>query len=206
MHQLFQIYAPLLKYIPEASHQYILEVLQRHPVRLKVTAPRKTRLGTYRRNKAGQDEISVNGDLNPYSFLITLIHELAHLIAFKQYGLNIAPHGKEWQKTFSQLLTPLLDIDCFPIEIAQHLKKKHNRLSASQCTDPILYKLLKEHEVMPKGVQLLKDLSVGAQFSLSNGMKFEKIKTNRTRAVCKKIEGSSKTLFTISLFAEVYPI
>ena len=195
-----------MKYIPLAAHSYILSLIKEHPVRLKVTAPRKTLLGSYRRNRKGQDEISLNGDLNPYSFLITLLHEFAHLKAFKEHGFQIAPHGKEWQITFSGLLAPLIEKKCFPEDIATHLTKKTNRLSASQCTDPVLYSLIKQYDQKTEGVKLLQELCVGDQFKLSNGLKFEKIKINRTRAVCKKIGSKPDQLFTISLLAEVYPI
>lgn len=207
MQDLPLLYAPLLNYIPQTAHKYILELIERHPIQLKITAPRKTLLGSYKRNNRGEDQISINGDLNPYSFLITLLHEFAHLKAFDQYGFSIEPHGPEWQKTFSNLLSPLLSIHCFPDEINDHLLKKNNQLSASQCTDPILYGYLKKYDCREEGVKLLRELCIGDHFSLSNGMQFKKLKINRTRAVCRRIDGhQAEHLFTISLLAEVYPI
>jgi predicted SprT family Zn-dependent metalloprotease len=44
----------------------------------------------------GKHEITVNSNLNKYKFLITLIHEISHLVAFEKFGRNIKPHGNEW--------------------------------------------------------------------------------------------------------------
>lgn len=205
---LHQLYQPLFKYIPEKAQDDLILLFQNHPVRLKVSKPRKTVLGTYRKNKKGQDEISINGDLNPFAFLITLLHEYAHLIAFKRHGFRISPHGSEWQQTFAEVLHPFLNNGSFPENITTYLQSKGNNLTASQCTDFHLYGLLKAYdEKEDDGAVLLKTLEIGDHFILSNGLRFEKVKINRTRAVCKKVSGNKKaSLYTISLLAEVIPV
>ena len=57
----------------------------------------------------GYTKITVNGDLNPYSFLITTIHEFAHLVTFEEYQGRVKPHGKEWQLTYSKMLYPVIE-------------------------------------------------------------------------------------------------
>ncbi len=205
---LHQLYQPLFKYIPENAQEELILLFQKYPVRLKVSKPRKTLLGTYRKNKKGQDEISINGDLNSFAFLITLLHEYAHLIAFQRHGFRISPHGKQWQKTFAEVLHPFLNNGSFPENITTYLQSKGNNLTASQCTDFHLYGLLKAYdEKEDDDAVLLKTLNIGDQFILSNGLRFEKVKINRTRAVCKKVEGiNHSALYTISLLAEVTPI
>ena len=47
-------------------------------------------------------------NLNPYRFLMTLVHEVAHLVAFQKYGRAIKPHGKEWKFTFQTLMLPFI--------------------------------------------------------------------------------------------------
>ena len=36
----------------------------------------------------------------------TLLHELAHLVAFHRYGTRIAPHGAEWKQACAELGIP----------------------------------------------------------------------------------------------------
>jgi predicted SprT family Zn-dependent metalloprotease len=39
--------------------------------------------------------------------LITLIHEISHLVAFEKFGRNIKPHGNEWKYSFQRLMIPI---------------------------------------------------------------------------------------------------
>lgn len=52
-------------------------------------------------------QIQLNLDMlleNTHQFIEEVIpHELAHLIAYKQFGGRIAPHGKEWQMVMEQV-------------------------------------------------------------------------------------------------------
>lgn len=204
-----QKFEPLRKFLPENSMDEIIKLLLLHPIRLKVTKPRKTRLGTYSQQANGQDVITVNGDLNPYAFLVTLLHEFAHLIAFKQYGFKIRSHGKEWQETFASLLKPFLEQKLFPKEIIDLFERRGNQLSASQCTDPELYSLLRKYDKgnHNESVSLLKDLDLGTIFQLVDGPVFKKLKVNRTRAVCEMIKGNKPgQMFTVSLLAKVIKI
>ena len=71
----------LEEYIPAGSSQLVFEYLKHYKVHLTITRSRKTVLGDYRHAIGAKNHrISVNGTLNIYAFLITLIHELAHLI------------------------------------------------------------------------------------------------------------------------------
>ena len=73
----------LSKYLPANFIEIVVELLVKHPVKFRVAKPRKTKLGDFRANRDGLHQITVNGDLNPYSFLITTIHEFAHLVTFQ---------------------------------------------------------------------------------------------------------------------------
>src|SRR5919112_5025590 len=97
------------KYIPEKSARLVLDYLTLHKVHLTITKDRKSVLGDYRHATTyNNHRISINGTLNKYSFLITLIHELAHLITFMQYKNRVEPHGKEWKKLYAVLLKDFL--------------------------------------------------------------------------------------------------
>ena len=87
------------KYIPDQAVEPVFELIKALGVHLKIVDERVTRHGDYRRLADGGHQITVNTNLNTYRFLITLIHEIAHLVAFQKYGARIKPHGKEWKYT-----------------------------------------------------------------------------------------------------------
>ena len=75
-------------------------------------------LGDYRNAVNGKNHrVTVNGNLNTYAFLITLLHELAHLLAYEQYGNRIFAHGKEWKSIYGKLLHDFLSRKIFPEDI-----------------------------------------------------------------------------------------
>jgi predicted SprT family Zn-dependent metalloprotease len=58
--------------------------------------------------------------------LITLIHEISHLVAFEKFGRNIKPHGNEWKYSFQRLMIPYIRPEIFPSQLlpllARHFK------------------------------------------------------------------------------------
>src|SRR6478735_2373906 len=95
----------LKTYLPENSFEQVTFFLQHYKVHLTITRQRQTVLGDYRNAADGKNHrISVNGNLNKYAFLITLLHELAHLLAFEKYGNRIVTHGREWKSVYSNIL------------------------------------------------------------------------------------------------------
>src|SRR5215212_12235355 len=108
----------LQDYLPPTTFEDVLTYLQDPHVHLTVARQRKSILGDYRHRTHGQNHrISVNGNLNKYAFLITLLHELAHLLTFEKFGNRIAPHGKEWKNVFSRLLAQFIEHNVFPADI-----------------------------------------------------------------------------------------
>ena len=73
----------LEKYIPEHSVDAVFELIKANQVHLKIVNERVTRHGDYRKGLSGKHVITVNTSLNKYRFLITLIPEIAHLVAFE---------------------------------------------------------------------------------------------------------------------------
>ena len=85
----------LSSFLPEGSFEEVVAYIKQYRVHLTITRKRKSVLGDYRHAFAGKNHrITVNGDLNPYEFLITLLHELAHLLTFEQYRHRVEAHGK----------------------------------------------------------------------------------------------------------------
>jgi len=105
--------ATLENYLPQFTVKPITELLKLYKVQLKIVQERKTRHGDYRKNINGSHAITVNSNLNKYRFLVTLVHEIAHLVAFEKYGRSIKPHGIEWKHTFQHLMLPFFEARCF---------------------------------------------------------------------------------------------
>ncbi|MDQ6814418.1 MAG: SprT-like domain-containing protein, partial [Bacteroidota bacterium] len=92
-------------YLPPNTFLAVAAYLQQHKVHLTVAQERKSILGDYRNAYNNRNHrISVNGNLNKFSFLITLLHELAHLLTFEKYANRVQSHGREWKTLFGQLL------------------------------------------------------------------------------------------------------
>src|ERR1700676_1773219 len=108
----------LQEYMPEGSGELIFKYLHTYHVHLTITRGRKSVLGDYRHSTGRQNHrISVNGNLNKFAFLITLIHELAHLVTFMQFGNQVASHGKEWKLIYRKMLEDFIALQLFPADI-----------------------------------------------------------------------------------------
>src|SRR5947208_1439946 len=134
----------LESYLPGNSFEQVAFFLQHYKVHLTITAKRESVLGDYRNAINGKNHrISVNGNLNKYAFLITLLHELAHLLAFENFGNRIAPHGKEWKRVFGELLAQFIEHNVFPEDIKRSLTDSLHDPAASSCSDEDLLRVLK---------------------------------------------------------------
>jgi len=192
----------LRQFIPDVSAPLILEYLNHYKVHLTITRERKSVLGDYRHaTQANNHRISINGNLNKYSFLITLIHELAHLVTFMEYGNRVQSHGKEWKQLYRKMLEEFLKLKIFPEDILAALKKNLHDLPASSCSDEHLMRILKKYDKNPGGLVLVEQVTEGASFSLDDGRVFRKGKKLRKRFQC--VELSTGKLYLFSAIYEV---
>lgn len=185
----------LASYLPENSLEGVMYYLNTHEVHLTITRERKTVLGDYRNKRLDKNHrITVNGNLNKYSFLITLLHEIAHLLAFEKYGHSIAPHGKEWKKVFADVLKDFISNEVFPKEVTMVLLKSINNLAASSCADLDLLRVLKSYDT--KVELLIEDLEEGEHFIIKGGRVFERGPQIRKRYKCKELATGKMYLFS----------
>jgi len=192
----------LRQFIPDPSAPLILEYLHHYKVHLTITRERKSVLGDYRHaTQANNHRISVNGNLNKYSFLITLIHELAHLVTFMEYGNKVQSHGKEWKQVYRKMLEEFLKLKVFPDDVLAALKKNLHDLPASSCADENLMRILKKYDKNPGGLILVEQIAEGADFLLDDGRVFRKGKKLRKRFQC--VEVSTGKLY---LFSPIYEV
>lgn len=191
-----QLRETLAQKLPNSVLEYCLELWHKEPFSFQVTQARKSKLGDfrYRRDRSIQT-ITINADLNPYQFLVTYLHEVAHLHAFVRFGLEIQPHGKEWKSTFQSLVYPILSDSFLPIDLLIPLRKHMANPKASSSTDLFLMKEISKYDLIEdrNGYQFLSDIKPGQQFLLSS-RKFEKLETRRTRVLCLEIKTGKKYL------------
>ena len=184
----------LTDYIPEAAIDPCLNLLGNHKVSVKVVNHRVSKHGDYRRIASGYHQITVNASLNPYRFLITLIHEIAHLKAFEEYGRRIKPHGGEWKRTFKELMLPFLRPDIFPTELLPHLAKHFINPKASSAVDAKLSLALNRYDEKQERTYLF-DLPQGSMFKIHNGRKFKKGQQRVKRFECAELHSGRVYLF-----------
>ncbi len=184
----------LARYIPEHAVKPIFELIVANQVHLKIVNERQTRHGDYRRALNGKHEITVNASLNRYKFLITLIHEIAHLVAFEKFGRNIKPHGEEWKITFQRLMVPFIRPEIFPQHLLPLLARHFRNPSASSDTDTTLSLALKQFD-QQNDKNYVFEIPYGSVFRISNGKIFKKIAVRTKRFECVEISSGKTYLF-----------
>jgi hypothetical protein len=190
----------LNQYIPQPAITYVLELLKHDNLVVKIKNERKTRHGDYRKLPNGKHQITVNANLNQYRFLITLIHEIAHFEAYKNYNRFIKPHGKEWKQTFQHLMLPVLNPEVFPLALLPLLAKHFKNPKASSDTDTSLAFALKQFDEANDKTYVF-EVPLGQTFKLYNGRVFKKGVKRRTRY--EGVEVASGKLYLFNPNAEV---
>ncbi|MFT4204971.1 MAG: SprT-like domain-containing protein [Chitinophagaceae bacterium] len=187
----------LNRFLPEGSFDLVVGYLHQYKVHLTVTQARKSILGDYRNAHAGQNHrISVNGNLNPYSFLITLLHELAHLLTFDQYTNRVLPHGNEWKQFYAALLADFVKVNIFPQDIVAELRKSIQNPAASCGGELSLMRTLRKYDPVKEGYLPIEKVPFGNPFIDDKGRVFVKLEKRRTRFVCREIKTGLVYLFS----------
>lgn len=192
----------LQAYIPQQALPQVLSLLQHEHLTVKIKNERKTRHGDYRRLPNGNHQITINSNLNPYRFLITLIHEIAHFEAYSEYGRFIKPHGVEWKRTFRQLMLPFLNPEIFPNGLLPLLAKHFKNPKASSDTDVALSLALKQFDET-QGKTYVFEVPLGSRFKLYNGRVFEKSHKRVKRYECVEVKTGKLYLFNPNVEVEL---
>ncbi len=192
----------LAKYIPTKSVGIISDWIIENSIKIKITKSRSTKLGDFRPPFNGTEQrITINYDLNKYSFLITLVHELAHLKAWQKFKNRVLPHGAEWKNEYKYLMSFFLHNDIFPDDINKALAKYMANPAAASCSDINLLRTLRKYDAREDGIMHLEEAPDNCVFKLENGRIFRKGERRRTRFHC--VEVATKRLYTVSSMAEV---
>lgn len=194
----------LKKYLPETSVDLIAEWIVKFDFKLKIKRERSTRLGDYTSPRNGLNHIiTINHNLNKYAFLITLVHEVAHLVTYNQHRNSVNPHGKEWKQNFQHLIQPFLTPEIFPLEVFAALRKYMQNPAASSCSDVQLLRTLKLHDENTDTV-FLEYLPHNAIFLFNGSRIFQKGEKIRKRFKCREISTGAIYLFNPLVEVELF--
>lgn len=194
----------LQNYLPPDTGDAVKAFLLQYKVHLTITKERKSILGDYRhRTVNANHRISVNGNLNKFSFLVTLLHELAHLLTYEEYknipvrqSGKIMAHGKEWKMIYGGLLKKFLQNKIFPPDIEQELLKSLHNPAASSCAEDGLLRVLRKYDEKEGSYQLIEELSLHTLFIIKGGRIFQKGEKLRKRYKCKEVKTGKLYLFS----------
>jgi hypothetical protein len=202
-----KIAAVLAKYLPETTVDECASWIVQKNIHLKITRGRASKFGDYKPLDRGKGHhISVNHDLNKYAFLITFVHEVAHLHTYTKYPFRHEPHGKEWKNEFKNLLSNFLVRRVFPDDISAALHSYLQNPSASSCSDHHLFRTLKKYDQKNGELEVfhLEELEANTKFKLHqsrSGLIFQKGVLQRTRFKC--LELTTNRIYFVSPLAEV---
>lgn len=189
-----EVYKILHHHIPTTALAYSIQLWQETPFELKLSKKRETKVGdfTCRRNSSTQ-RITLNNDLNPYLFLITYIHEVAHLRVYLEHRYKKEPHGKEWKQNFQHLIAPLLNDTIFPHDLLVILERHMKNPKASSFADRHLTIALRKFDNGHTEHLMVSQLPEGSVFKLQ-GKYFRKGSLRRTRFLCRELKSKRQYL------------
>ncbi len=198
-----QIRNSIAKWVAEPEFAEVFaDWIVQHRIKVVVTRSRKTKRATYMPPQRGHGhKITLNNDLNPYGFVISFIHEMAHLITWAQHQNKVKPHGVEWKNNFKELISPFLHPRYFPEEILLQLNQYMSNPAASSCSDANLIKVLDKYNQHEDGLEYLENLPINAVFALKDGRVFKKGKKLRKYYQCE--EHKTRNLYRVSPVARV---
>jgi SprT protein len=188
----------LMQHVPAKAVSYCTMLWQEFPFSFKLRKSRRSKVGDFTCRSGQSPQITVNSDLHPFLFLMTYVHEVAHLHVHKALGFKAEAHGEDWKKTFQTLMAPLLTLEIFPDPLLTGLKKHMASPKASSFSDAELTQLfrsLNEHE---KNAVLLSQIPEGSVFHL-HGRWFKKGKLRRTRVLCSEVKTRRQYLVPVDV-------
>jgi hypothetical protein len=194
---------PCKIFLPAKANSYCFQLWSSNQFQLRITPPRKSKLGDYRYRPSQKTHlITINNNLNPYTFLVVYLHEVAHYYTSVEHGLYIKPHGDHWQKKMRSLLTPMMTTEVFPEDVLWALESYLKAPKAASCSHPNLTRALRKYDPPSNGVPL-EQLQTGGEFWFRS-RKYQKGEVRRTRVAC--IETGNNRKWLINKLALVEPI
>jgi len=191
MSELKELASQLEEFIPPPACELVAGFLIKKNAQLTISRSRKSKLGDYRPpQRYKYHRVSVNGDLNPFAFLLVTIHEFAHLLVWNNHKNKVKAHGKEWKMHYRQLYQRFEHF--FPENIQVILQDHFKNLTAATLNNPMLIRNL-IHMDSDIEITMVNDLQKGDVFDFNDKI-FKIIEKRRTRYLCKNIDSGKKYL------------
>jgi hypothetical protein len=195
----------LQQFLPPNTYDAVLQYLQFYKVHLTVARERKSILGDYRhRTHFTNHRISVNGNLNKFSFLITLLHELAHLLTFEQFENKVLSHGREWKMIYGKLLEQFIQNKIFPADIEKELLSSLKNPAATSCAEDGLIRVLRKYDDSKSHIRLVEEIPDNNLFRCNDGRIFKKGGKIRKRFKCVEVKTGKVYLFSPVYEVEIF--
>jgi SprT protein len=186
----------LAQYMPPAAAPVIAKWIDYFQCEFKISKSRATKLGDYRHPfKQAGHKISVNNNLNSYAFLVTTVHEFAHLLTWNDHKNKVKPHGDEWKHNFKRMMAPFLEQQVFPDDLQKAITMYLHNPSASSCTDLKLSRALKKYDSAMDHSRL-EELPHNTVFTIKDGRRFKKGEQLRKRFRCECLDNGNIYLFS----------
>ena len=188
----------LAKYVPAEAVNPLFDFMAEHKVHLHITRERYSKLGDFRwpQPQHRYHEISINGNLNKYHFLMVLLHEMAHLNTWLQHGNTIQPHGHEWQAAYAALIMQYRSL--FPVEMQPLLTSYAARIPLCRTLDKQIDAQLRRYDdgYNPATDITLNSLAPGTHFHIASrpDHHFQALEKRRTRWICRCLEDGRQYL------------
>lgn len=178
--------------LPAGTLQHVAPLLTAHRVAVRISRPRRSKLGDHRPPGRGipHHRITINEDLNPYAFLTTLLHEIAHVTTWEKLRHRFRryrPHGREWKREFANILEPAVAGGTLPEDVRAALAASMRNPAATSCSDRGLMLVLSRYDEPSPGRPRLEDLGEGAFFRVDNGLVFRLHRRLRSRYQCFEV-------------------
>ncbi len=190
-----RLQALLQAHVPAGCLDNAAAAILEFPVDFTIVGGRQSKLGDYRpATRLRRPRITVNSNLNPFAFLVTLLHELAHhhvhlehqreqQRSFFRRKRTPLPHGEEWKSKFREVAAPFLDPLFLPPDILTALRNYLENPRATSSADGELSAAIKKYDP-PDNTRRLEELPFDALFSLQGRRIFRKKEKVRTRYRC----------------------
>lgn len=188
--------------LPNGSEELVDRWLTDSPVPILLAKARRSKHGDFRVPRKGKPAyITLNHDMHPVDFLITLAHEVAHYRNWKRYGRRVRPHGPEWRQEFREMLAGVIRAEVFDQAVAAAVAKHYfkRNLIGSGSSEELNRLLGKTTE--NDGILHVADLPEGARFRLRSGKTFIKGQKLRKRYQCREV--LSSRIYSVHPLAEV---
>lgn len=190
----------LSKYLHPEGIEKTFDLLRQHKTVLRISGSRSSKLGDFRpQHRDLPHRISVNHDLNPHEFLITLLHELAHMVCWANHGKRVKSHGKEWKQTFRMLYQDFYEPDVIPEDVHQAMLLFFDPKTSYRGGNEILKRTLGKYDPESELIAI-ENIPDGETFTYHKRT-FRKLEKVRKRYKCICL--NNKRLYSFNPLAQV---